>query len=105
MPIKDCKDRNTRPFLAGEQVKAFDNIADAANEALTKLQAAIKLIDLRMPPSNHFKAVQGVYSIRVNRQYRVCFKWAPHGSAPEDADILQVEGDPCDVEINKHYGD
>ena len=71
MPIRDCKDRNTRRFLAGEHVKAFGGIADAAAEALTKLQAAVKLIDLRMPPSNHFKAVQGqpgVYSVRVNAQ-------------------------------------
>jgi proteic killer suppression protein len=108
MPIKSCKDRRTRRFLAGERVKEFEQIARAAAKALTRLQAAVMLVDLRQPPSNRFAALEnepGVYSIRINKQYRVCFKWQPHGEPPEGTDPLLVEGDPYDVEINNHYGD
>jgi hypothetical protein len=56
MAITGCKNRRTERFLAGERVKEFQAFADAAAKALTKLQAAVLLGDLRNPPSNHFKA-------------------------------------------------
>lgn len=65
------------------------------------------LVDLRMPPSNKFQVLEGehgAYSIRINRQCRVCFKWQPRGEPPQAADALLVAGDPYQVEINKHYG-
>lgn len=103
MPITECKDKRTRRFLAGERVKAFDAFAEAAAKALTKLQAAVVLADLRSPRSNNFEAMggdrSGQYSIRINRQYRVCFKWAPREPVPEGVDALQVPGDAYDVEI------
>jgi toxin HigB-1 len=86
MAITGCKDRRTERFLAGERVKEFQAFADGAAKALTKLQAAVLLGDLRMPPSNKFKAMggdrRGQYSIRVNDQWRVCFTWVPHASVP-----------------------
>jgi toxin HigB-1 len=103
MAITGCKNRRTERFLAGERVKEFQAFADAAAKALTKLQAAVLLGDLRNPPSNHFKAMggdrQGQYSIRINDQWRVCFKWAPHASVPSGTAALQVSGDAYDVEI------
>jgi toxin HigB-1 len=45
----------------------------------------------------------GQYSIRINQQYRACFKWAPHASVPAGTDALQAAGDAYDVEINNHY--
>jgi proteic killer suppression protein len=45
----------------------------------------------------------GQYSIRINRQYRVCFKWAPHTSVIASTDALEASGDAYDVEINNHY--
>jgi proteic killer suppression protein len=107
MAISGCKDQKTERFLAGERVKEFQALASAAAKALTKLQAALILNDLRSPPSNKFEALAGTrkgqYSIRINRQYRVCFKWSPHASVPAGTDALQAAGDAYDVEINNHY--
>jgi proteic killer suppression protein len=51
------------------------------------------LDDLRVPPGNRLEALvsdrQGQHSIRVNKQWRVCFRWTQAG--------------PEDVEISKHY--
>jgi len=105
--IIGCRDRKTRRFLAGERVKEFQAYADAAAKALTKLQAASVLGDLRSPPSNRFEALHGdrtgQYSIRINAQYRVCFKWVPHASVPARTDALQASGDADDVEITDYH--
>jgi proteic killer suppression protein len=107
MAITGCKDRRTERFLAGERVKEFQAFADAAAKALTRLQAAVVLSDLRNPPSNHFEALggdrKGQYSIRINKKHRVCFKWAPHSAAPAETDALQASGDAYDVEIVIDY--
>ena len=107
MAIIGCKDRRTERFLAGERVKEFQAFADAAAKALTRLQAAMVLMDLRSPPSNRFEALlgdrDGQYSIRINTQYRVCFKWSPHTTPPSGVDAMQVPGDADDVEITDYH--
>jgi toxin HigB-1 len=105
--IIGCKDRRTEAFLAGERVKEFQALADAAAKALTRLQAAVVHRDLRAPPSNRFEALRGdrngQYSIRINAQYRLCFKWSPHAAARAGADTLDVPGDADDVEITDYH--
>ncbi len=107
MAISGCKDRRTERFLAGERVREFQGFADAAAKALTKLQAAVVLSDLRSPPSNRFEALHGdrngQYSIRINAQYRVCFKWGRHASVRAGTDALQASGDAYDVEITDYH--
>jgi proteic killer suppression protein len=107
MAIKGCKDRKTERFLAGERVKEFQAFADAAAKALTKLQAAVVLADLRSPPSNRFEALRGdrngQYSIRINAQYRVCFTGEPHAPVPDGTDALLVPGDADDIEIADYH--
>lgn len=107
MAIAGCKDRRTERFLGGERVGAFQAFADSAAKALTKLQAAVVLGDLRSPPSNRFEALggdrNGQYSIRINAQYRVCFTWTAHASAPAGTDPLLVSGDAYDVEITDYH--
>lgn len=107
MAIGGCRDRRTERFLAGERVAAFQAFSAAAAKALTRLQAAVLLRDLRNPPSNRFEALQGgragQYSIRINAQYRVCFTWVPHAAMPPGTDILLVPGDACDVEIVDYH--
>jgi toxin HigB-1 len=53
--------------------------AESRFAALTALNAATNLLDLRSPPSNHLEKLKGdrkdQYSIRVNDQYRICFEW------------------------------
>lgn len=107
MAITHCKDRKTERFLAGQRVKEFQAFAESAAKALTKLQAASILNDLRFPPSNRFEALHGdrdgQYSIRINAQHRVCFRWAPHTSVPNGTDALQAPGDAYDVEITDYH--
>lgn len=107
MAIIGCRDRRTERFLAGERVKEFQAFADAAYNALTRLQAAVILADLWKPPSNRFEALhrdrEGQYSIRVNSQYRVCFRWIPHSAPVPEVDALQVPGDASDVEITDYH--
>ncbi|MSP00576.1 MAG: type II toxin-antitoxin system RelE/ParE family toxin [Acetobacteraceae bacterium] len=107
MAIIGCKDRRTERFLAGERVVAFQAFADAAAKALTKLQAATILGDLRSPPSNRFEALRGErneqYSIRINAQYRVCFRWVPHAPIADGPDALKIPGDAHDVEITDYH--
>jgi proteic killer suppression protein len=107
MPIRNCADKQTADFLAGKRVKAFQSFDRQAMKALTKLQAATRLIDLRHPPSNRFEALggdrKGQYSIRINDRWRVCFGWIPTEHAPTEADPLTVQGDPCDIEIIDYH--
>jgi proteic killer suppression protein len=107
MAILGCRDRRTERFLAGEPVKEFEAFADSGARALTKVQAALVLGDLRHPPSNHFGALHGnrndQYSIRINGQYRVCFKWKPHSLLYDMTDVLKIAGDAYDVEITDYH--
>ena len=107
MAIGSCRDKKTVRFLAGERVKEFQGFADTAAKALTKLQAAVILADLRFPPSNRFEALnddrKGQYSIRINDQWRVCFIWVPHAPPVTGTDALQVPGDAFDVQITDYH--
>jgi proteic killer suppression protein len=106
MAIRSCGDKDTETFLDGKRVKAFEQCARAATRAITRLQAAEQLLDLRNPPSNRFEALQGEpgrYSIRIDGKWRLCFRWEAREPVPEGTDILTVAGDADDVEISNHY--
>ena len=51
-----------------------------AARKLDQIDAAVALDDLRVPPGNRLEALKanrlGEYSIRINDQYRICFKWS-----------------------------
>jgi proteic killer suppression protein len=73
----------------GEFVKGLDGqIEQRAREKLKYLDSAADLRDLMITPSNQFEALkgdrEGQYSIRINKQWRVCFKW-------QDGDAFDVE--------------
>lgn len=61
-----------------------------ARRKLRQLQIATRLDDLRVPPGNRLEALHGdrfgQHSIRVNDQYRVCFRWTAAGA--EDVEIV-----------------
>jgi proteic killer suppression protein len=66
-----------------------DSIENVVMRKLDILDAATGLDDLRSPPGNRLEALKGdrrgQYSIRVNRQWRICFRWTPDG--PEAVEI------------------
>lgn len=51
---------------------------------LWMIDAAAGLADLRVPPGNHLELLQGnksgEYSIRINKQWRICFRWHKGGA-------------------------
>ena len=61
----------------------------AAWRKLAMLDAAEVLADLRVPPGNRLEKLPGnragQYSIQINRQWRICFRWT--GAGPEDVEI------------------
>ncbi len=86
--IKSFRDKNARKLYSGEKVKIFEVFYRQAIRRLQILNDATSLQDLKQLPSNHFKALggnrKGQYSIRINRQWRICFKWL-------DGDAFNVE--------------
>ena len=70
-------DRKLRPF------------ARAALRKLIQINAAEHLEDLKMPPGNRLEALTGTrkgqFSIRINRQWRICFEW--QDGAPQRVEI------------------
>jgi proteic killer suppression protein len=87
--IKSFGDRRTRALFEDEVVRAFHGFADRAKRKLVALHVAARLEDLRVPPSNRPEKLRGdlasFYSIRVNDQWRVVFRW--------------IDGDAYDVRI------
>jgi proteic killer suppression protein len=73
-----------------KRVKRFVNIESVARRKLRQLQIANRLEDLGVPPGNRLEALKGnragQYSIRVNDQFRVCFRWTVAGA--EDVEIV-----------------
>ena len=57
-----------------------NDVMKVAHRKLTQLNSAIDLTDLRVPPGNRLEALSGdrvgQYSIRVNEQWRLCFRWS-----------------------------
>ncbi|TQF00160.1 MAG: excinuclease ABC subunit A [Spiribacter salinus] len=83
-----CAD--TEALAAGRRVQRFVNIERVALRKLRQLQIAERLDDLRSPPANRLEALKGKrdgqYSIRINSQYRLCFRWTTAGA--EDVEIV-----------------
>lgn len=89
--IRSFKCRDTQTLFYGTRVKRFANIESAAMRKLALLNRARVLEDLRIPPANRLEALagdrKGQHSIRVNDQWRVCFKFnAGHADNVEIVD-------------------
>ena len=78
--IKSFQDRFSESFfITGKSKKIPQNIQKVALRKLDYLHAASELDDLRVPPANRLEKLvgdlEGFYSIRVNKQYRVVFRF------------------------------
>lgn len=92
--IRSFKDKETERIWGGNQSRKYPgDIQDRALRKLRQLDAAATLDDLRNPPGNRLEVLKGnragQMSIRINGQWRICFRWA--------------EGDATDVEIADYH--
>jgi len=90
MTIQSFRCEQTRQLFEGRRVARWVNIQTVAIRKLAMLNAAVVLGDLRIPPQNRLEALagdrKGQYSIRINDQWRVCFKWTAAG--PTEVEIV-----------------
>lgn len=88
--IRGFKDRDTQRFFEGHDVREFRGFEAQATRRLTVLDNASSLGDLAGLPSNRLELLSGdragQHSIRINRQWRVCFRWGEDG--PYDVEIV-----------------
>ncbi len=72
-----CSD--TKALFEGERVARFTNFSGVAMRKLQQVNAAASLDFLRVPPGNRLEMLSGdragQYSIRINDQWRLCFRW------------------------------
>jgi toxin HigB-1 len=87
--IKSFKDKDTENLYQRQFVKRFSGLERQALKRLRILESATTLQDLAGLPSNRLEALkgdrEGQYSIRVNQQWRICFRW---DDGPEDVEIV-----------------
>ena len=76
--IKNFKDKETESLFRFQPNRFPPTIQTSARKRLVFLNAANAIEELRWPPGNHFEALTGrpgVYSIRINIQWRIIFRW------------------------------
>lgn len=83
-----CK--HTAALFGGERPKRFRAIETVATRKLTQLDSAATLDFLKSPPGNRLEALRGdrsgQHSIRINDQWRLCFRWTSGHAA--DVEIV-----------------
>lgn len=87
-------DKRVRRIRSGQAGGDFPaDVLARAQRRLAQLDAAAVLEDLRVPPSNRLERLKGdragLYSIRINDQWRICFAWR--------------DGDAYDVEVVDYH--
>ena len=89
--IQGFADRRTAVVWSGRRSRRLPvDIQAVALRKLRMLNNARRLEDLRVPPGNRLEALSGgragQHSIRINRQWRICFRWTDGG--PSDVEIV-----------------
>lgn len=88
--ILDFKCKHTQSLFEGQRAKRWANIETVAMRKLAMLNRAFALTDLKIPPQNCLEALKkdrkGQHSIRINDQWRLCFRWTTNG--PENVEIV-----------------
>lgn len=91
MMIRSFRDRRTALVWEGRQSRRLPpDIQSTALRKLRMIAAAARLEDLRVPPNNRLEQLHGdragQHSIRINQQWRICFRWSEGGA--DDVEIV-----------------
>jgi toxin HigB-1 len=88
--IRSLRCEDTEALARGDPVRRFPAIAVVARREPRQLEIAGRLDDLPVPPGNRLEALKddraGMYSIRINDQWRICFRWVD--VAADDVEIV-----------------
>lgn len=89
--IVSLKGKFAETAASGKYGKGFPaDLVKRTRAMLSALDAAVELDDLRFPPGNNLEALygdrKGQNSIRLNKQWRICFVWTLEG--PADVEIV-----------------
>ena len=96
--IRNFRDHATEDLFNGRNTKAARqrlprSLWKVATRRLDALDQAEILDDLRVPPGNRLEALRGdrsgQHSIRINDQYRICFRWTESG--PVDVEVVDYQ--------------
>jgi proteic killer suppression protein len=92
--IRSFQGKRAQAIFARQAVRGFScDLQRAAYRKLAILDAAGAVADLRIPPGNRLEKLTGdragQYSIRINDQWRICFRWS--------------QGDAFDVEVVDYH--
>jgi toxin HigB-1 len=90
--ILGFRDKRTMMFAEGRFVREFHGFAMQAYKRLEILDAATSIADLAALPSNRLELLKGSrsgqMSIRINRQWRICFEWPVGARGPNNVEIV-----------------
>ncbi len=91
--IRSFGDKRTEALFNDKAVRQFQGVARRAKRKLEAINAASRLTDLIVPPSNRLEKLRGnligFHSIRINDQWRVVFRW--------------LDGEPHEVRIIDYH--
>jgi proteic killer suppression protein len=89
--IQSFADKDAEAFYDGKRIRRFAQIEAALGRKLTALSEATELRDLSRVPGNRLERLEGTdeYSIRVNIQMRIVFRW--------------TNDDPADVKVEDYH--
>ena len=88
--IRNFKCKQTQSLYEGGKPKRFSSFQPQAERKLQMLDNAVGLLDLRSPPGNKLEKLSGdrsgQHSIRINKQWRICFVWLDEPTEVEITD-------------------
>jgi len=90
--IQSYINKETERFAGGEKIRQWEPFRRQAEKRLRILDSADSLSDLAALNSNRLEGLKGIrkgqYSIRINDQWRICFRWPVDASGPYEVEIV-----------------
>jgi proteic killer suppression protein len=81
--IRSFAEKQTRALFETGVSRRWNSIARVAVRKLVQIDSVTTLDELNVPPGNRLEALkgdwEGLHSIRINDQWRICFRWQSDG--------------------------